>query len=191
MATQDGDDASKAYGDAVTDIIAATPRESSYQPAVPVELYVKYRRMPASAAELAPIERMQLACIVEGGDIDRAIREGSEDMPLDIEVAVVVDGAGTPVYRLYGMNYGVVYLMKAELMECVAFACQHDLEHWHKSQRDVFWAMDRAMRRGGHGFQQPMKFCWWEEKCWDEVKDAEPGTVNSAPYVQQQFAGKN
>lgn len=185
------DDASKVYGGAVSDIIAATPRDSSYVPASPVELYVKDRRAPASASELAEIERLQLGRIVEGGDIDRAIREGSEDMPLDIEVAVVVDAAGTPVYRLYGMNYGVVYLMKADALECVAFACQHDLEHWHPSQREVFWAMDRAMRRGDHGFQQPMKFCWWEEKCWDEVADAEPGTVNSAPYIRQQFAGKN
>src|SRR6185436_11065148 len=104
-------------------------------------------RAPASADELSPIERMQLSRIVEGGDIDRAIAEGSDDMPLDIEVALVVDDKGAPVYRLYGMNYGVVYLMKHDLMECVAFACQHDLEHWSLGQRDMFWAMDRAMRR--------------------------------------------
>lgn len=185
------DDASKIYGGMVADSIASAPRESNFQPAVPLELFVKDRRMPASATELSEIERLQLERMVEHGDIDRAIQRGSEGMPLDIEVATVVDASGAPVYRLYGMNYGVVYLMKHDLLECVAYACQHDLEHWRASQRDLFWAMDRAMRRGDHGFQQPMKFCWWEQGCWDEIEGTEPGTVHSEPYIRQQFAGKN
>jgi hypothetical protein len=186
-----GDDPSKVYGGMVADIIASAPRESSWEPANPVELYVKDRKVPASAAELSEIERLQLERMVPDRDIDRAIREGLEDFPLDIEIAIVVDDTGAPVYRLYGMNYGIVFLMKADTLECVAFACQHDLEHWNLAQRDLFWAMDRALRRSGHGFQQPMKFCWWEQKCWDEIAGKEPGTVQSEPYVRQQFAGKN
>ncbi|MBA3463008.1 MAG: hypothetical protein H0T46_23835 [Deltaproteobacteria bacterium] len=190
MSTDDGSPSS-VYGDQVAGIIAGQPRDSSYVPAKPMELFVKNRRMPASIADLSPIEKLQLEKMFGNESLEQALRDGIEDMPMDLEIADVVDEHGTPVYRLYGWNYGVVYLMKPEALECVAFGCQHDLEHWNTSQRDVFWAMDRAMRRDDHGFQQPMKFCWWEQKCWDELAGSEPGSVQSEPYTRQQFAGRN
>ncbi len=180
------------YGGQVSDIIASQPRESSYQPANPVELFVKNRRTPASVSELTAGERAQLERMFKGQDVDRLLRFGdeAEDMPLDLEVATVVDADGTPRYTLWGWNYGVVYLMEADQIECLAFGCQHDLEHWHAEQRDLFWAMDRAMRRDDHGFQQPMKFCWWEDKCWADIADAPRGTVASEPNIRQQLAGE-
>jgi hypothetical protein len=81
--------------------------------------------------------------------------------------------------------------MEPANLECVAFASQHDIEHWHANQRPVFWAMDRALRRNDHGFQQPMKFCWWDDKCWAEIADKPPGTVQSEPYIRKQLAGEN
>lgn len=191
MSTDD-ESAGNVYQGQVQAIIAAQPRESDFKPAKPMELFVKNRRMPASLAELSPIEKQQLQGICAGdSDLERVLLEGTEDGPLDIEVATVIDEHGTPIYRMWGMNYGVIYLMEAESLECIAFAAQHDLEHWKASQRDVFWAMDRAMRRNDHGFQQGMKFCWWEQKCWDELEGTEPGTVQSEPHIRQQFAGKN
>ena len=77
--------------------------------------------------------------------------------------------------------------MPANGLDVVAMGCQHDLEHWNMAQRDVFWAMDHAYRRKGHGFGQPLKFCWWEQKCWDEVAAAEPGKLQSEPYVREQM----
>lgn len=185
------DDASKAYGGQVADIIAGADRESSYQPATPVELFVKDRRTPQTVDQLEPIERTQLERMFKGEDLASVLRDGIEDFPIDLEIAMVVDEAGTPRYRLYGWNFGAVYLMEPASLECVAFAAQHDLEHWRASQREVFWAMDRALRRGDHGFQQPMKFCWWDDKCWAEIAGKEPGTVQSEPYIRSQFAGEN
>ncbi|WP_344613006.1 hypothetical protein [Dactylosporangium salmoneum] len=41
------------------------------------------------------------------------------------------------------------------------------MEHWNLAQRDVFAAMDRALRAGGHGFGQPLHFCWSDDACWE------------------------
>jgi hypothetical protein len=191
MSTDD-DSASGVYTGQVADIIAAEPRASSYQPAKPVELFVKHRRTPTSVADLGPIERMQFERMWKGQDADAILRDGDEETgPLDVEVATVVDEHGTPRYTLWGWHYGVVYLMDAAGVDCLAFACQHDLEHWHADQRELFWAMDRAMRRNDHGFRQPMKFCWWEDKCWAEIADLPKGNVQSEAYVRAQFAGEN
>jgi hypothetical protein len=194
----DDDPASAVYAAQVAGLISASPRASSYQPASPVELFVKDRRAPRSLAELAPIEQLQLERMFRGQDLARLLERnalGDEELegddPLDVEVALVVDGQGTPRYRLYGMNYGCVYLMEAERLECLAFAAQHDLEHWGAGQRELFWAMDRAMQRGDHGFRQPMKWCWWDDTCWDDLADAEPGTVQSEPSIRRCFAGEN
>jgi hypothetical protein len=188
-------DPTDAYTGQVADIIASDPRESSYAPAKPVELFVKGRRHPTNAGQLSAIEHQQLVRMFRGEDLDTILREntneGMEGMELDLEIANVVDDTGTPRYRMYGMNYGAVYLMEADSLECLAFASQHDLEHWHADQRELFWAMDRAMRRNDHGFQQPMKWCWWKDECWAEIADKPRGTVQSEPYVRQQFAGEN
>jgi hypothetical protein len=184
------------YAGQVGDIIAAQPRESSYRPAVPVELFVRDRRAPRSLDELAPIERRQLERMFRGQNVAQLLATGMQDdegdeYPLDLEVAVVVDDKGAPRYRLWGMNYGAVYLMAAESLECIAFAAQHDLEHWHEDQREVFWAMDRAVQRRDHGFGQPMKFCWWDDSCWAKIADAPRGSVQSEPYIRAQFSGES
>jgi hypothetical protein len=33
-----------------------------------------------------------------------------------------------------------------------------------------------------------LKFCWWEEKCWNDIADKPRGTVQSHPYIVKQFA---
>lgn len=163
----------------------------SYQPAAPLELFVRNRRTPTTVAELAPLEKKILERLFKGQDLARVLREGVADSPLDLEIATVIDDAGTPRYCLYGMNFGCVFLMEVDSLECIAYAAQHDLEHWHASQREVFWAMDRALRRNDHGFEQPMKFCWWDDSCWAEIADQPRGTVHSEPNIRQTFAGEN
>lgn len=192
----DDDSPEAAYAGQVANILAVQPRESSYRPAKPVELFVKNRRAPTSLDALEPIERLQLERILRGQDVAQILATGvlddeGDDYPLDLEVAIVVDEEGAPRYRLWGANYGSIYLMSADGLECIAFAAQHDLEHWHETQREVFWAMDRAMRRADHGFRQPMKFCWWDDACWEKVAGKPRGTVQSEPYIRAQFAGEN
>jgi hypothetical protein len=184
MSTDD-DSASSVYASQVAAIIAAEPRPSSWTPAAPMELFVKGRRLIESIDQLEPVEHAQLDRLFRNPDLATALRDGIEDFPINLEAATVVDDAGVLRYRMYAMDFGCIYLMAPEALECVAFAAQHDLEHWHASQRDVFWAMDRAMRRGDHGVQQPMKFCWWEEKCWAEIADKPRGTVQSEPYIRR------
>lgn len=187
------DDGSAEYAGQVAAIIGSQPRESTYEPATKQELFVKHRRTPTSLEGMTPIEKQQLAHMFAGQDLARLLADNlvDDDYPLDLEIADVVDDTGAVRYRLFGMNYGAIFLMEAETLECLAFAAQHDLEHWHSDQRPLFWAMDRALRRGDHGFQQPMKFCWWDDKCWDEIADKPRGTLQSEPYIRQQFAGRN
>lgn len=191
------DEASQTYSTQVAEIIAANPRNSKWAPPHPIELHIQKRRCPTTLLELAPIEQKQLHLIFRGVDLAQSLAtnmltdgELEEDFPIDLEVADITDGEGQLRYKLYGMNYGCIYLMAADSMECIAFAAQHDLEHWHADQRPLFWAMDRALAQKGHGFQQPMKFCWWEDKCWNEIAGKERGTVGSDPYLRKLFAGE-
>lgn len=182
--------AAEVYGSIVGNMIATAPRDSSYVPAQPMELRIVRRREPHSIEDLLPEEREQLAAMFAPESLDKVLAADYllDDCPLEIEVAEVIDEAGTVRYRLYGWNYGVGYLMPPRGLDVIAMGCQHDLEHWRVDQRDVFWAMDRAYTRGDHGFRQPLKFCWWEQECWDEIADKPRGTVGSEPYVRRTFA---
>ena len=186
----DDDAASSAYRGEVAQIIGGATRASSFTPSTPVELYIKNRRTPKSVAELDPSEQAQFAKMWPGQDPDRLLQFGNEeeDMPLDVEVAHVVDAQGTHLYTMWGMNYGVLFLMAAGTLDCVAFASQHDVERWGTDQRDLFWAMDRAMRRADHGFQQPIHFGWWEDGRWAEIAGKPRGTLYSEASVRRQFA---
>jgi hypothetical protein len=186
----DDETPSSAYSGQVADILGGAARASTFAPAKPVELYVKNRRAPRSVAELDPSEQVQFAKMWPGRDLDRLLQLGdeTEDMPLDVEVAQVVDAHGTHLYTMWGMNYGVMFLMAAGTLDCAAFASQHDVERWGVDQRDLFWAMDRAMRRGDHGFQQPIQFGWWEESRWAEIAGKPRGTLYSEASVRRQFA---
>jgi len=186
----DEDSRASAYKGQVNEILAGQTRDSTYQPPEAVELFVKNRRAVASVDQLEPDERAQFAAMWPGEDVAVVLRDGIEDEPIDLEVATVVDAAGAVRYRLFGWNYGVIWLMPPTGVEVIGYACQHDVEHWHADQRPAFWAMDRALARKDHGFQQGAKFCWWEDKCWDEIKDLPRGTVQSEPYIRQQLAGK-
>jgi hypothetical protein len=79
--------------------------------------------------------------------------------------------------------------MEADGLACVAFASQHDVERWHTSLRDLFWSMDHALRRGEHGFRQPIQFGWWTDSRWAEIDGKPAGTMYSEPYVQKMFEG--
>lgn len=185
------DSAADAYARAVQETLASKPRASAYVPSDPVELFLHDRRAPSSVAELSAMERAQFAAMWPGRDLDRLLAEGDEedDMPLDVVVATVRDADGRPCFTLWAWNYGVVYLMRADALECVAFAAQHALEHWRVEQRPVFWAMDRALARGGHGIRQPMEFCWWDDACWTKLEGCPPGTVGSEPHIRKHLAG--
>jgi hypothetical protein len=178
------------YGGIVGELIAGAPRESSYVPAESMDLRIVRRRMPSSLDELDPDEREQLTALLFPESLEKALDPDFtvDDCPLNIEVAAVVDETGTLRFRLYGWNFGAGYLMPPSGLDVIAMGCQHDLEHWHVDQRAIFWAMDRAYLRGDHGFEQGLKFCWWEDKCWDEVAAKPRGTVGSEPYVREQIA---
>jgi hypothetical protein len=105
-----------------------------------------------------------------------------------VEVAEVVDPLGTIRYHLFGWNFGVGYLLPPHGMDVIAFASQHDIEHWNADQRDLFVAMDTALKAPGHGFRQPLSFCWWDDSCWAALAGKQPGTIGSEPHLRQTFA---
>ena len=186
------DDADREYQRQVAASIAARSRESAYVPDAPIELFITRRRQPGSMAELDEIERLQLERIAAPHDPEKILAGEplveEDDSSLDIEVALVVDHDGTPRYRLWGGNYGWGFLMAADSLECVAYTAQHAMEHWSPTQRPIFWAMDRAWRRGDHDFHQTFEFCWWNDQCWNAIANEEPGTVGSEPSIRAQFA---
>ncbi|MET7403792.1 hypothetical protein ABZS66_61015 [Dactylosporangium sp. NPDC005572] len=127
------------------------------------ELHVVRRRRPVTSAELLPAERAQLAKVWQPVDLDDVLLDEENE----VETAEVVDGHGTLRYRLYGWNYGGGYLFPPDGLEPVASGAQHDMEHRSAGQRPLFAAMDRALKAGGHGFQQPLHFCWENDACWE------------------------
>lgn len=190
--TRKKDAATEAYTSEVARIVGADGGASGFRPGKAVELFVRNRRAPKDYDELSPIEQRQIEAMFGDMDARTILRTNSmddegDDFPVDLEVADVVDETGTLLYRLWGMNYGAIYLMAPDRLACIAFAAQHDLEHWHADQRDLFWAMDRAIRRKDHGFQQPMKFCWKDDRCWSEIADKPRGTVASEPVLRELF----
>jgi hypothetical protein len=174
----------QVYTSQVADIITARPRASSYPPITILNLSLARVRAPQSVDELSPTERAQLEVIWHPMPLAQVL--GNEEY--SVEVAEVVDPMGTLRFHLYGWNYGVGYLMAPGGMNVVAFASQHDLEHWNLDQRDLFVAMDAAMRAPDHGFQQPLSFCWWDDSCWAALAGKEPGSIGSEPHLRQTFA---
>jgi hypothetical protein len=187
MSGPEDSDPSKVYKAQVAAIVAGQPR-SSYQPAAPLELVLQDRRLVTALDQLAPVERAHLDRMFRDPDLETALRDGVEDFPIDLELASLVDDKGALRYRLYAMNFGAVYVMEPEGFTCVAFASQHHVEHWHADQRDLFWAIDRALRRPGHGLNQPLHFCWADEACWARIADKPRGTVASEPYIVRAMA---
>ena len=157
-------DPSDAYGSAVADILNSRSRETSWKPSVELQLRVTNRRALSSQQGLSMDERVQLRSFF-GDRVDDELANEENS----VEVADVVDETGAVRYRLYGWNYGVGYLMPASGTDVVAMGCQHDIEHWKLAQRDLFWAMDRALREPGHGFEQPLYFCWSDDTCWAKL----------------------
>ena len=187
--------ASDVYTEQVHAIIAGASNEG-YTPTNPVELFIENRRALRSLDGLSAQEKLELERMWRGQDLATMLETGmvaAEDeidrYPHALEVADVVNDKRELLYRMYGMNYGAMFLMRVDRLECVAFASQHSVELWRSEQRDLFWAMDRALRRGGHGFQQPILFDATNDARWAEIAKKKPGTVASEPYVQKQFAG--
>jgi hypothetical protein len=174
--------AAQAYQSAVGEILDGRRADRPYPATSPALTIVRHHR-PRSVADLAPAELAQLAAIWGSAELAGALADEEND----IEAAQVVDEAGTLRFRLYGWNFGVGYLFPPDGLELVAFGAQHDLEHWSLAQRDLFAAMDRAVRAGGHGFTQPLHFCWADDSCWDEIADAQPHSVGSEPYLRRSF----
>jgi hypothetical protein len=154
-----------------------------YPPGAP-QLTVVRVRQPQSVDDLDPAEVWQLRAAWDTDDLNEILA----DEEYSVEAAEVIDETGTLRYRLYGWNFGVGYLFPPDGLDVVAFGAQHDLEHWSPGQRDLFAGMDRALRAGGHGFAQPLSFCWDDDTCWDEIAGGEPHTVGSEPYLREGFA---
>lgn len=171
------------YGGVVAEIINTRDRRSAFRPKIVMSLSIVRRRQPSSVSELHRDEREQLSAIL--GD-DLASFLGDEE--LAIEAAEVVDEKGTLRYRLYGWNFGVGYLFPPKGLEVIGFGAQHDIEHWSLPQRDIFFAMDQALRKKGHGFEQPLSFCWWDDACWSEIDTKKPGTMASEPNIRKRLA---
>lgn len=186
--------ASDVYTEQVGAILAGTT-PGSYVPTNPVELFIENRRELRSLEGLSAQEKLELERMWRGQDLAKLLETGMvigeeeiDTYPHALEVADVVTDKGELLYRMYGMNFGAMFLMRVDRLECVAFASQHSVELWRPEQRDLFWAMDRALRRPGHGFKQPIFFDASSPR-WDEIAEKKPGTVASEPYVRKQFAG--
>jgi hypothetical protein len=178
--------AAEAYRNVVSDIIDSR-RGTIPVPAGAPQLSIVRSHRPTSVAQLSPAEAVQLRAAwysEDGPSLDEVLADEANG----VEAAEVVDETGVLRYHLYGWNYGVGYLFPSEGLDVVAFGSQHDIEHWSLSQRDLFAAMDRALRAGGHGFTQPLHFCWEDDSCWDAIANAEPHTVGSEPYLREFFA---
>jgi hypothetical protein len=170
----------------VSEIIDARRPGTPYPPGAPTLTIVHHHR-PRSVAELAPAEAVQLRAAWAGeaaGDLDDMLADDEND----VEAAEVVDETGALRYRLYGWNFGVGFLFPPDGLDVVAFGAQHDIEHWSSGQRDLFAAMDRALRADGHGFTQPLHFCWTDDSCWDEITGAPPHSIGSEPYLRRVLA---
>ena len=174
--------AAQFYQGAVAEILDSRRADRPYPPTAPNLAIVRHHR-PRSVADLAPAELEQLGAIWARAELAQALADEENG----IEAVEVVDETGTLRLRLYGWNFGVGYLFPPEGLEVVAFGAQHDLEHWSPAQRDLFAGMDRAVRAGGHGFTQPLYFCWTDDSCWDAIADAEPHSVGSEPYLRNSF----
>jgi hypothetical protein len=176
--------AADVYTSQVADIINSRNRASGYRPVTILNLAIRNARAPQSAAELSPAERAQLEVMWHPMPLDQVL--GSEEF--GVEVAEVVDPLGTIRYHLYGWNFGVGYLLPPDGMNVIAFASQHDIEHWNTDQRDLFFAMDTALKAPNHGFRQPLSFCWWDDSCWAALAGKQPGTIGSEPHLRQTFS---
>lgn len=176
------------YQRQVGNIISGQSRASSYQPDSPIELFIVDRKPVETLDGLDEQELRQIVPMFKGFEVQQILAEGYEgDGPINLEVARVVDEKGVLRYRYWGMDFGALYLMAPDSLDIAAFTAQHHMEHWHVDQRPLFWAMDRALQRGGHGFRQPAEFCWWNEDCWARIADKPRGTVGSEPFLRQQF----
>jgi hypothetical protein len=178
--------AATAYRGVVADIIDGRRPTAPYPPGAPRLQIVRHHR-PRSLTDLAADELVQLHAAWfsdDGPDLARVLADEEND----VEAAEVVDEAGGLRYRLYGWNFGVGFLFPPSGLDPVAFGAQHDLEHWTVAQRDLFAGMDRALRAGGHGFTQPLHFCWDDDSCWAPLAGVEPHSVGSEPYLRQVFA---
>lgn len=173
------------YRSLVAEIIDGRESALPYPPGAPPLTIVRHHR-PRSLDDLAADELVQLHAALfeqEGRPLSALLADEEND----VEAAEVVDEAGVLRYRLYGWNYGGGILFPPSGVDVVAFAAQHDMEHWSVDQRDLFAGMDRALRAGGHGFTQPLHFCWDDDSCWEEVAGAEPHSVGSEPYLRELF----
>jgi hypothetical protein len=180
-------DPAGAYRSVVSDILDARRPTIPYPTGAP-ELSIVNARRPFSAAELAPAEVTQLSAAWYEEEDGATLDDVLANEEYGVEAAEVVDASGRLRYRLYGWNYGVGYLFGPDGLDLVVFGAQHDLEHWSAAQRDLFAGLDRALRAGGHGFAQPLHFCWDDDSCWAQLAGAEPHTVGSEPYLRSQLA---
>lgn len=150
------------YSGLVRDILDTRPRDTTYQPKSAPELHLERYRMPTSVDELTPSEQRQLQKIWS----PMPLAEVLADEENEVEVADVVDASGRVLYQLFAWNYGVGYLLENGTAEVVAMGTQHDIEIWSPDQRDLFFAMDRALRASSPTFRQPLSFDWWSDDEW-------------------------
>ncbi|MFI9825606.1 hypothetical protein ACIHFC_35050 [Streptomyces sp. NPDC052013] len=161
--------AGEVYGGIVAEIIYGRSRESSYKPKTVLTLSITQHHQPRSPADLTPVELEQLQSIIG----NEQLADFMADEENDLEIASVVDANGVTVYRLYGWNYGAGFLFPPTGTALAACATQHEIEHWNRGQRDMFVAMDAALRAEGHRFNQPLSFCWWDDDCWVDLDQNE------------------
>lgn len=177
-----GDDTYRAL---VSHAVSGRDRASSYVPEARSPLVIDSVTRPAAIDDLDGDDLVLLRALFRDRlEVHLADREKAS------ERALVRDAAtGELLHRLYTWNYGVLYLFDARLtsagsVRLLAHATQHTVEVWSTAQRLLFFEMDAALRAVGHGLRQPLAFEWWKDHEWDEVIDAEPGTVGSQPWLR-------
>lgn len=156
------------YSGAVREIIDARARNTTYQPRSAPDLRLARYRMPTSVDELTPSEQRQLQKIWSPVPLADVLADPENQ----VEVADVADASGRVLYQLFAWNYGVGYLLENGTTDVVAMGTQHDIEIWSQDQRDLFFAMDRALRASSPTFQQPLCFDWWSDDEWGEAEES-------------------
>jgi hypothetical protein len=173
-------DADDTYRGMVADAVRERARATGYEPEVRRPLVIDGVIRPTKVEDLEAADLLHLRAI-----FSERLEAHLAGRGRAVERALVRDAeSGEIVYRLYTWNHGAAYLFDAARVRLVAHATQHTVEVWSLSQRPLFYEMDLALRRGDHDLRQPLSFEHWNDDAWDEVLDAEPGTVASQPWLR-------
>lgn len=159
------------YAKQVRDVLAERAQGgggSTYVPVRKLDLALERVRRPKSTAELTSHERAQLEALFAPRLLDDVLA----DPEMALEVAQLLFPDGRIAYHLYAWSYGIGYLMAPDDVHyVVAHGSQHDIERWEPEQRDLFFAVDAALRAAKTPLTQPLSFDWRDDEVWSNPEE--------------------